>query len=103
MNKKILNCLAKRLDKKPEEMTKEDIYDVLCSQEVLHQEMLDNHAHFTDILRIICIDNIYISYVDINVTGDTFDFESWCEFNFNLDEITEVRPVEKTTIVYEPV
>lgn len=93
MNQKILELLAKEAEKKPEDMTDEDILDVLLDSsvetEILEQDEAVCHKRAVSKLGDIFVCVVYTE----GVTGD-IDFYRW--------NIEQVKPVQKTITVYEP-
>ncbi len=67
----------------------------------LHREGVGNHRWWNDYFYVIEIDGMFIGYYDAETTGDMSAYESG--FEFGSSSIHEVKAVEKTVIVYEPV
>jgi hypothetical protein len=74
---------------------------LLYEDEPVHTESAGSSRWWDNELRVLKYGDTYISCLGASTTGDRSPNEVGWEFDWN--SVEEVRPVEKTITVYEPV
>jgi len=105
MNKRIKNCLIELCKKEkaspPIFDNPEDMLDILQSCENISKEEISQHHLWNEYRYIVKINNLFIRYVHAEANRDESVQELGYEFDIN--SICEIRPIEKSIIIYERV
>jgi len=100
MNRRIKNCLIElcKKEKAPPPIfdNPKDMLDILQSCENISKEEISQHHLWNEYRYIIKINNLFIGYICVEANQEL-------GYEFDINSICEMRPVEKSIIIYEKV
>ena len=78
--------------------TDEDtLIEVMREGKRIHRQEITQHRWYNRYQYVVEVDGMLIGYIDVEATGDT----DLSDYDIDPSTICEMRPVEKTVVVYE--
>lgn len=101
MNDKIRQHLAEYAISKNWQTDDDTLFEIVKEAKAVYSENIGSHRWYDDMFKVVDVNGMKIGYNDFYMTGDNSPSDMGLEYD--IDSVCEVKPVEKTVIVYEKV
>ena len=101
MNERIKKHLTQYCEKKEWGTDEDDLIEALTEAKRLYREEIGQHRWWNEFRYVVEIDGMLIGYIHAEANRD--ESMSDLGYEFDVSSICEMRPVEKTVTVYEPI
>ena len=103
MNEKIRKHLISYCESKDWDDTSDaSLMEVITDAKAIWEGKRDRHRWYTLIPTVVCIDGMFLQYNYCDVDGEMSNVDD-CIGGYKLRNVIEVKPVQKTITLYEPV